>query len=64
MNLKLLGLGLAALMLMQHSVPAQENPADFRFYNIVPCNPGREELQARDAVDWKPARGSIPPCIP
>ena len=57
MHLKILGLGLTVLMLMQHSVPAQESPAAFRFYNIVPCNPGREELLARDAVELEARTG-------
>ena len=29
----------------------------FRFYNIVPCNPGREELQARDVIELEARTG-------
>ena len=47
MTFKMTVSGLAALLMLQ-SACAQE---PFRFYNIVPCNPGREELQAKDAVE-------------
>ena len=32
----------------------QEN---FRFYNIVPCNIGREELQAQDVIELEARTG-------
>ena len=32
----------------------QEN---FRFYNIVPCNPGKEELQAQDVIELEARTG-------
>ncbi len=53
MTFKMIVSGLAALMLLQ-SVFAQET---FRFYNIVPCNPGREKLQAQDAIELEKRTG-------
>ena len=32
----------------------QEN---FRFYNVVPCNPGKEELQAQDVIELEARTG-------
>ena len=29
----------------------------FRFYNVVPCNPGREELQAQDVIELEARTG-------
>lgn len=32
-------------------------PTNFKFYNIVPCNPGREELQAQDVIELEARTG-------
>ena len=29
----------------------------FKFYNVVPCNPGREEMQAQDVIELEARTG-------